>query len=490
MSERSIVEQLAAQLDGCKAQLERLEALNQLLQNAILPLGIRLSAEPDMESLLERIALEAKAICHADMALLYLRTSEHQLAYAIDRTTSLNIHLGGKSGEPIPYPPLPLPAQPAVGAQGLHTAVYVALTGEVVQVDDIYTDAVFDFSSTREWDAATGYRSVSCLTVPLRDERVFGVLQLFNRQDPETGAVVPFRPLDRLLVESMATQVAVALHNHVLRRREEWLSHVEREIVIGRQLQTGFFPAALPQPAGWELAARFESAQDVAGDFYDVFQMPGGRLALVIADVCGKGVAAALFMALVRSLIRAYVQRHQYLGSGARGPAWQAFPTEFALADRAALQDAIALTNAYLFNNHQQADIFATLFFGALDTRKGNLLYVNAGHNPPLIIGRDGVRARLAPTGPALGLRADPHYRVGEATLGPGELWLGYTDGVSEARNAAGVLFSDERLCALAAPQHATAEALLTAVHAAVHTHTGHHRLDDDLTLLAARRLP
>lgn len=477
-----------------RTRIAELERITATLQQTVLPLGIALSAEDNFDRLLERIVREARAICNADMGLLYLRDGD-RLHYVIDQTASLGIHLGGVEGGPVPYPALPLPADFDGTADGRHAAVYVALTGRSVNTPDIYADTVFDFSSTRQFDAEYGYRSVSCLTVPLQNDDVFGVLQLMNMHDRATGAVIPFDAYHQLLVESLATQLAVVLHNHLLRRRQVGLERMERELLIGRQLQEGFFPDVLPQADGWEFAAHFESALEVAGDFYDVFPMPRGKIAFVVADVCGKGVAAALFMALVRSLVRAYAQRHFYLHTAEPRPAALHTPPGVATEDVLTLLEVVQLTNAYIVNNHRQTHMFATLFVGVLEPTTGDLLAVNAGHEPPLLLRADGTLQPLAPTGRAIGLTSQSTYTVATERLAPGDVLLAYTDGVTEAQDGERALFGRNTLHALvAAAGHngygPSAESLLAAVRQAVRDHSGPRRLTDDVTLLAVRRLP
>jgi serine phosphatase RsbU (regulator of sigma subunit) len=125
---------------------------------------------------------------------------------------------------------------------------------------------------------------------------------------------------------------------------------LERELEIGREIQRGFLPAEIPAPEGWELRAHFRPARQVAGDFYDAFPLPGGRVAIVLADVCGKGVGAALFMALFRSLFRALAE-----------------PQFAAAADPSeGLRATVQGTNDYIARNHGRSNMFATVFFAVL----------------------------------------------------------------------------------------------------------------------------
>jgi sigma-B regulation protein RsbU (phosphoserine phosphatase) len=255
-------------------------------------------------------------------------------------------------------------------------------------------------------------------------------------------------------------------------------------------------PARLPAPEGWELKTYFRPALEVAGDFYDAFLLPHGHVALVISDVVGKGVTAALFMAIIRSLFRALLQQNYFQIDAARvGPAaGDATLTPFSFVDRAALLNAIRLTNAYLLANHADTYAFATIFAAVLDPATGRLLYVNAGHNPPLVLGqtrRDGrvVREQLQPTGPAIGLMAGPAYWLGETRLAADDLLFAYTDGVTEARDPSAEELGLERVLALLQTA-ATAEASLAAVATAVREHTADGEAFDDVTMFALWRRP
>jgi sigma-B regulation protein RsbU (phosphoserine phosphatase) len=270
------------------------------------------------------------------------------------------------------------------------------------------------------------------------------------------------------------------------------LAALERELQIARQIQSSFLVKDVPQPAGWEIDARFFPAREVAGDFYDVFTMSQNRrLGLVIADVSDKGVGAALFMALFRSLIRAFAQQNYSVNwsglfDGDTSPTVnrQSAPS----IGITALRNAVSLTNDYIINNHEQAAMFATLFFGVLDPMTGALSYINAGHNPPFIIGKSGVKAQLEKTGPALGLMPDVNFAVGQTQLDPGDFFLSYTDGVTEAISAGGDFFSDERLVGLAGQPASSARELLDRIENDVRDFCAGAKQSDDITLLAARR--
>jgi serine phosphatase RsbU (regulator of sigma subunit) len=159
-------------------------------------------------------------------------------------------------------------------------------------------------------------------------------------------------------------------------------------------------------------------------------------------------------------------------------------------ADADLLTDVVLHTNDYIANTHEQANMFATVFFGILDPASGALRYINGGHETPLIAAEGVVRGRLVTTGPALGLVAGSHFSVGEARLEPGELLLAFTDGVTDARRAAdGLRFSEERLCTLFKSARNATE-LLDHISIALAEHMRDGERFDDVTLLAVRRRP
>jgi HD-GYP domain-containing protein (c-di-GMP phosphodiesterase class II) len=187
--------------------LARLETLNAI--------GIALSHERDLPTLLERILETAREFARADGGTLY-RVEGEQLHFEVLRNHSLGFFKGGRHGEPIDFPPIPMYGPDGSGNHNM-VVVHAALTGETVNIPDAYDAEGYDFSGTRAFDAKTGYRSQSFLTVPMKDHdgRVIGVLQLINAKDA-AGNTVPFTDADQRLVESLASQAAIALNNRRL----------------------------------------------------------------------------------------------------------------------------------------------------------------------------------------------------------------------------------------------------------------------------------
>jgi sigma-B regulation protein RsbU (phosphoserine phosphatase) len=276
------------------------------------------------------------------------------------------------------------------------------------------------------------------------------------------------KPFNAVLLKA---RVGATLEKKRLRDKEQlYAKSLERELEIGREIQKSFLPDELPRAVGWEIAARFFPARQVAGDFYDAYVLPEGRIGFVVGDVCDKGVGAALFMALFRSLLRAT----------AMAAPWKPDPA-------AELARDVALLNDYIARTHGRSNMFATVFFGALEPETGSLLYVNGGHEAPLLFSPGGVRARLSPTGPAVGMMPGMVYEVGRAEIKPGEGLLAYTDGVTDARGAS-ERYGEERLVALVASATASAPSLLDSIEQAVAAHAGGAEQTDDITLLAILR--
>jgi sigma-B regulation protein RsbU (phosphoserine phosphatase) len=275
----------------------------------------------------------------------------------------------------------------------------------------------------------------------------------------------------------------------------EMQNPLERELEIGRQIQASFLPAEIPRFSGWEIAARFQPARQVAGDFYDLFPLvQDRRLGLVIGDVCGKGVGAALFMALFRTLIRAFAQQHYTLR-------WtdalsEDVPVKDSSSGRpllpstgtSALKNAMELTNNYIAKTHGSTSMFATLFFGVLDPSNGMLLYVNGGHEFPILVNSTGVRDRLGTTGPLVGIFPGAHFDIHSIRIESGEILVAFTDGVTEARNPNGDFFGRERLYALMARPVSTAAELLDCIQTSVQEYIDGADPSDDIALLAVRR--
>jgi sigma-B regulation protein RsbU (phosphoserine phosphatase) len=466
---------------------QELEETRDSLEKVILPLGIALSTEKNLDHLVERILLEAKKLCNADAGTMYLCTAEKKLKFSIMITDSLNIALGGTTGKEIPFQPISL-VDEKTGAPNYHNvSAYVANCGHSVNIPDIYHAKDFDFTGTMEFDKRMGYRSISNLTVPLKNHlgEVIGVIQLFNAQISLTNQVIPFNAYQQLVVESLASQAAVSLNTQELLRRQEILVKIEHDVQVGRQIQADFLPDVLPQPEGWEIEAFFQPAREVAGDFYDAFLIDDNKIGFVIADVCDKGVGAALFMALTRSLIRAF----GWMNSRSN-PRYQGTSSENHTLDFIEMGlDPIGLTNNYIAQIHEKMNMFVTLFFGMLDPESGVVTYINAGHNPPVLLDSTGkVKARLTLTGPAVGMLPNITYTSRQLTMEPGDLLFLFTDGVPETHNPAGKLFTEKRMLEILSEPAPAANVVIKRIVHELNDFMSIANPFDDITMLTIRR--
>ncbi len=279
--------------------------------------------------------------------------------------------------------------------------------------------------------------------------------QLYQFDDP--AALLP-------TLQTLAAQIAAALHRVEEQARERELQQVEQELALAAQIQESFLPRTFPMLADWQIAATLRPARQTSGDFYDVLELPEGRVGLLVADVTDKGTGAALFMALARTLIRTYAFEHPHAPEAA-----------LAAANRRMLADA-------------DTSMFVTVFYAVLDPATGVLIYANAGHNPPLLFQRcsEQLPQRLSLTGIPLGIDPGASWQQQMVTLEPAARLIMYTDGVTEAQDAHGAFFEEARLYATIR-QHCdrSALAIIDALLAAVDAFAHGASQSDDITLLA-----
>lgn len=243
---------------------------------------------------------------------------------------------------------------------------------------------------------------------------------------------------------------------------------LERELAIGRKMQLSLLPQATPQLPGWQFASHYQSAWQVGGDFYDFIQREDNpaKLCLVIADVTGKGVPAALYMAVARTLIRAE--------TGKTNSAAQ----------------VLQRVNELIIDDNQ-SPLFLSALYAILEVETGALHYASAGHDPPLCLRQaSGSVETLPAKGFLLGAFRDVACTEQTSTLAVGDVLLLYTDGVTEARDESGGFFGEERLKAtIAAVGNGSAEEIVEGIVTAVSQFTGSRSQTDDLTILVAKRI-
>ncbi len=237
----------------------------------------------------------------------------------------------------------------------------------------------------------------------------------------EAAGGLRFRARRLEIITGIAQQVALAIQNDLLQKEMVVRERLETEVQLARQIQQTFIPEFLPQFENWELAARWKTARQVGGDFYDVFDLPNNKLGLFIADVADKGVPAALFMALTRTLVHA------------------------AVIETTSPAEVLTRVNELLLPDTKQG-MFVTAVYAVLDMNNNELTYVNAGHNPPFWVKHDGTVEKLTRSGVALGATEDAHMKERTISISPEDHVLFYTDGLTESYNYEGDFFGDDGL--------------------------------------------
>lgn len=357
---------------------------------------------------------------------------------------------------------------------GIAGSVFSTGKGEIV--NDVSTDPRFVAGENR-------VSSIICAPLKTRDN-VIGVVN-FSSREPIT-----YTASDLQLLSALAAQAAQAIENAVLHESQLKDAVARNEIEKGQKMQRDFLPDTILQPSGWDIAASFKPARQVAGDFYDTFSLPSGGIGLVIADVCDKGVGSALFMALFRSLIRVF-SGDTNLGAIAIAPAIPGNSTPQQLVinlDHVNALRAVKLTNDYVAENHSNLNMFATLFFGVLDPKTGILTYVNGGHEPLIIVNDGKIKARLKPTGPAVGMLPNMKFKIQQTFLELGDMLIGYTDGVTEAKSPHSGFFTEAKLLTLLNEPIDSATGMLNRIEDSLTEHISTADQFDDITMLAVLR--
>ena len=342
------------------------------------------------------------------------------------------------------------------------------------------------------------YEVGSALSVPiLRGENLMGILTLLHARAGH------FTQETADLMVLTASQIGNALENARLYSKledsyrsleqakfkiEAYSKALDAEMEKGKKIQRDFLPSQIPRIPGWEISSCFHPARQVSGDFYDAFILPENLVGLVIADVCDKGVGSALFMALFRSLIRVFsgqisLQGLLVPGTGNKTPKFSEDYFYEALALR-----AVSLTNDYIAIEHGEEAMFATLFFGVLDTKTGKISYVNAGHEPVIIVGHSGIKERLNATGPAVGMIAGSKFNVKQVQMESGDTLIGYTDGVTEALSPENEFFTNERFFTILENPAPTASELIEQITIDLFNHIDDAPQFDDITMIAVHR--
>jgi sigma-B regulation protein RsbU (phosphoserine phosphatase) len=339
--------------------------------------------------------------------------------------------------------------------RGQGIAGYVHDSGQPLLIENAYEDTRFN----REFDRMTGYRTQTILCVPLKiKERVIGVSQVINKLDGSN-----FNEEDKETLSLLCAHAAIAvenarLHHEILRSQQ-----IEQDLAFATSIQLSFLPQEMPKLQGLRFSAHYQPAREVGGDFYDFIPLDDDRIGILIGDVSGKGVAAALFMARFTTDFRVLAIREQ-------DP-----------------ERLMRRANEIVFAQSCRG-MFVTLLYMVLKKNCGDAVYVNAGHIPPIIWnGSEGRYATLRGSGgPPIGIVPDQHYPCVRMSLNPGDCILLSTDGLIEAKNDEGELFGWERIENCLRAGDSKVESAKSRISFALSQFVGECLQADDITLVLA----
>lgn len=364
---------------------------------SILEVSKALSAEKDFDKLLAMIINETTRVLDADRGSLFIVDEERK-------------ELWSKIAQKSELKEIRFPI-------GVGIAGHVAETQQIVNITDAYKDPRFNPAIDRK----SGYRTQTILCAPLltHERKVIGVVQVLNKRN---GV---FTAYDEGLVLALGSHAAVALDNARLVKHFVEKQMMAQALQIAREIQIGLLPKESPKIAGLEIAGWSKACDETGGDYYDFIAMPDGRLGIVIGDVSGHGVGAALLMASARAFLRGLIQ---------------------SLPDPS---DVLFRVNNLLAQD-MEAGRFMTLLLGILDPKDRTFVYTSAGHDAPMLLrAATGQSVELESTGFPLGIIEDGDFPKAQAfRLEPGDLLLFTTDGVWEAMDNEHNSFGRERTSA------------------------------------------
>jgi sigma-B regulation protein RsbU (phosphoserine phosphatase) len=413
----------------------RLEQKIQRLSSLIEVNGI-ISSSLNLDRILENVMTISKQVMNADASsLMLIDEKTNELVYEVAL---------GVVGEKL--------KQEFRLKMGQGIAGSVAQEGKPLLLEDAYTHPKFH----RAHDEATGYCTKSMITVPLKvGEKITGVAQVINRLDDR-----PFDPDDLELFIALCSLAAIAIDNAKMHKSLMERQRLVKDMEFARTVQESFLPQHAPEVPHYKFSSHYTPAQEVGGDFYDFIPLDADRIGIVVGDVSGKGVPAALFMAKLGSDLRT-------LAFTEDGPA-----------------AALEKLNDLLVERSRRG-MFATLLYLELDSRNNALTIASAGHLPPLLKHADGPVRRLSTSGGSpLGIVSGMKFGQETATLERGDAVVLYTDGIIEAMNAGEELYGYERFEERILKSPPDPDALKSAIIDGVNRFTGLAPQHDDLTLV------
>ncbi len=418
-----------------KPEVKRLEQKIKRL-STLIDVNALISSSLNLDQILENVMTISKQVMNADASsLMLIDEKTNELVYEVAL---------GSVGEKL--------KQEFRLKMGQGIAGAVAQDGKPLLIEDVYTHPKF----FRGHDQATGYRTKSMIAVPLKvGDRITGVAQVINRLDGNA-----FDNDDLELFIALCSMAAIAIENAKMHRSLMEKQRLVKDMEFARTVQESFLPQHAPEIAHYRFSAQYTPSQEVGGDFYDFIRIDNRKTGIVIGDVSGKGVPAALYMAKLGSDLRTL-----------------AFTEEDPAAALRQLNDLLA--------DRSRRGMFASVLYLELDSENGSMTLANAGHLPPLIKKADGSVTKLSGAGGSpLGILKGMQFGQETVRIIPGDTVVVYTDGIIEAMNGREDLYGHERFEEVIRKSASDPEALRSAIITDVNRFTGLAPQHDDMTLV------
>ena len=428
-------ENLVQDLEGSSERMQKM--LKEMV--TLHEITHALESSDNLDSLLEYIMQKSQNVMTAEAASLMLVIEE-------SNELEFKVTLGPRAVEVKPFR-LPL-------GQGI--SGWVAQTGEAVLISDAYSDPRFDPS----FDKRSGFKTDSMLCVPMiHQSKVVGVMTLINKLDGNR-----FNENDQNLFTIFASQAALSIENARLLFAAIEKERLDKELQVAAEIQKLLIPQTIPQSSFLEIAAEYIPCKEVGGDFYDIIKLDDDRFIFVVADVSGKGIPGALVVSNMQATLRAFLEYSDDLLS------------------------VVSRLNETIIRQ-TTTDRFITFFIGIYDHKKSSFTYINAGHNPPLLVNKKGEMQELKTGGIFIGFMPW-EYEIAEISFNKDDTLVMYTDGLVEAMD------SDEEEFQMTGLKKTikdslsmNSEELKEEIFKRVNDHIGAVPLSDDFTLLISRRI-
>jgi len=426
---------LVANLQDYSERMERM--LNEM--GTLHEITHALESSDNIDTLLEYIMKKSRSVMQAESASMML---------VIEETNELEfkIVLGPKATAVKPFR-LPI---------GKGIAGWVAQTGKPVLIPDCYSDPRFDPS----FDKRSGYYTRTMLTVPMiYQSKTIGVMSIINRTDGKA-----FDENDQMLFTIFASQAALSIENARLLYAAIEKERLDKELQVAAEIQNLLIPQSIPESDYLEIAAEYIPCKEVGGDFYDIIKLNENQFIFVVADVSGKGIPGAMVVSNMQATLRAFLEYS------------------------ADLKSVVSKLNEAIIRQ-TTSDRYITFFIGLYDHSKEELTYINAGHNPPIIVDKDGGIKELRKGGIFVGY-VPWEYESETLPFKKQDTLILYTDGLVEAMDKKEVEFEFDRLKEIAIEKrNGKSQNLVNHILSRVKKHIGASPMEDDFTLLVSRRI-